>query len=184
MGASDPAVQIIRSARRRRTAAARQVDGVIEVRVPAGLSAAEEARMVETLVQRIARRRAGRHIDLPARADRLARRHALPRPARIEWVDNQAQRWGSCTPATETIRLSRRLAGFPEWVLDYVIVHELAHLLVGGHSPAFWELVNRYPLTERARGFLIAKGLDDDAGAAESDPHEPPNHGEITAPER
>ena len=156
---------------------------MIEVRVPAGLAASAEARMVETLVQRIVRRRAGRDIDLPARADRLARRHALPRPERIEWVDNQAQRWGSCTPATGTIRLSRRLAGVPGWVLDYVIVHELAHLLVGGHGPGFWELVNRYPLTERARGFLIAKGLGDDAGS-EHDAHGPPGHGEVTAPER
>ena len=162
MAASDPTVQIIRSARRLRTAAARQVDGVIEVRVPAGLSAAEEARMVETLVERIARRRAGGNIDLPARADLLARRYGLPRPARIAWVDNQAQRWGSCTPATGTIRLSLRLAPFPSWVLDYVIVHELAHLCVAGHGAAFWKLVSRYPLTERARGFLIAKGLGDE----------------------
>ena len=162
MVASDPAVRIIRSARRRRTAAARHVDGVIEVRVPAGLAATDEARMVEALVQRIARRRAGGNIDLPTRADRLARRYGLPRPERIGWVDNQAQRWGSCTPATGTIRLSLRLAGCPIWVLDYVIVHELAHLRVAGHGPAFWELVGRYPLAERARGFLIAKGLDDE----------------------
>ena len=152
------------------------MDGVIEVRVPAGLAAAEEARLVENLVRRITRRRAGTHIDLPARAALLARRHGLPRPERIEWVDNQSQRWGSCTPATGTIRLSRRLAGFPRWVLDYVIVHELAHLRVGGHGPAFWDLVNRYPRTERARGFLIAKGLDDDADDS-------PGNGEITAAE-
>jgi predicted metal-dependent hydrolase len=58
------------------------------------------------------------------------------------------------------VRISERVAGFPRWVLDYVIVHELAHLSVPGHTPEFWEMVGRYPLTERARGFLIAKGLD------------------------
>jgi predicted metal-dependent hydrolase len=52
------------------------------------------------------------------------------------------------------------LAKEPSWVLDYVIVHELAHLHVRGHDKAFWELVNRYPLAERARGFLIARGLE------------------------
>jgi len=161
----EPDVRVIRSARRRRTAAAREVAGVLEVRLPAGLAAAEEARLVETLVRRFVRRRAGREIDLAARAATLAERHGLRRPDRIEWVDNQTQRWGSCTPANHHIRLSRRLAAAPSWVLDYVIVHELAHLDVAGHGPGFWELVNRYPLTERARGYLIAKGAepDDDA---------------------
>jgi predicted metal-dependent hydrolase len=158
----DPTVRIIRSARRRRTAAARAVDGAIEVRVPAGLPAAEETRLVDHLVRRITRRRAGADVDLAARAGRLARRYELPQPARIDWADNQSARWGSCTPSRGTIRISRRLAAFPGWVVDYVIVHELAHLEVHGHGPAFWELVNRYPRTERARGFLIAKGLEED----------------------
>ena len=61
-----------------------------------------------------------------------------------------------------TIRLSDRLAPWPPWVRDYVLVHELAHLAVPDHSPAFWRLVDRYPLSERARGFLIAKGMEED----------------------
>jgi predicted metal-dependent hydrolase len=71
-----------------------------------------------------------------------------------------ASRWGSCTPATGDIRLSDRLARFPTWVLDYVIVHELAHLVVPDHSADFWKLVARYPKAERARGYLIAKSGD------------------------
>ncbi len=156
-----PPVRVIRSARRRKTAAARLVDGVIEVRVPAGISAAEETRLVERLTARVAGRRARSDADLVARAATLARRHDLPRPTGIRWVENQTTRWGSCTPATGEIRLSHRLAGFPDWVVDYVIVHELAHLVEAGHGPAFWEIVGRYPLTERARGFLIAKGMDE-----------------------
>ena len=64
--------------------------------------------------------------------------------------------------AEGTIRISSRVAGFPAWVLDYLLVHELAHLVVGDHSPAFWEVVNRYPKAERARGYLIAKSGDDE----------------------
>jgi predicted metal-dependent hydrolase len=74
-------------------------------------------------------------------------------------------RWGSCTPATRSIRISNRLAPFPSWVLDYVIVHELAHLSVPDHSRAFWTLVERFPKAERARGFLVAKSGDDEGDA-------------------
>ena len=70
------------------------------------------------------------------------------------WVTNQNTRWGSCTPADKAIRLSRRLEGMPPWVIDYVLVHELAHLIEIGHTPRFWELVDRYPRAERAKGFL------------------------------
>jgi hypothetical protein len=155
-------VEVVRSARRTRTASARLIDGVAEVRVPAGMAAAEERRCVDDLVARLLRRQRSDHLDLAARTEVLARRLGLPRPREVRWVDNQSQRWGSCTPATGEVRLSRRLADFPGWVVDYVIAHELAHLVEANHSPAFWALVERYPKAERARGFLIAKGLERD----------------------
>jgi predicted metal-dependent hydrolase len=71
-------------------------------------------------------------------------------------------RWGSCTPSTGTIRISTRIAAFPDWVIDYVIVHELAHLHVPGHGADFWSLVQRYPRSERAIGYLMAKSGDVD----------------------
>ena len=71
-------------------------------------------------------------------------------------------RWGSCTPSLGTIRISTRLRAFPDWVVDYVIVHELAHLEVLGHNDEFWRLVYRYPKAERAIGYLIAKSVDGD----------------------
>jgi predicted metal-dependent hydrolase len=159
-------VEVVRSRRRRKTVQAREVDGVIRVYVPADLSRAEEDRWVAEMVRRIERRSAGREVDLEQRANALASRYRLPRPASISWSERQAWRWGSCTPSTGTIRISSRLSHEPAWVLDYVIVHELAHLEAGPHDARFWSLVSRYPLTERARGFLIARGTPAGEGEA------------------
>lgn len=93
----------------------------------------------------------------PPYARRLARRYDLPAPQTIEWSDPQLARWGSCTSLKGSIRISNRLATMPEWVLDWVIVHELAHLEVADHGERFQELVGRYELSERAQGYLIAK---------------------------
>jgi predicted metal-dependent hydrolase len=155
-------VEVVRSARRRKTIQAQLVGDTVRVFVPARLSAAEERQWVERMLGRFERARDASTIDLPARAATLAGRLGLPRPRSIRWVGNQRDRWGSCSTGEGDIRLSDRLAAFPRWVVDYVIVHELAHLAVADHSPAFWSLVDRYPKAERARGFLIAKGLDAD----------------------
>jgi predicted metal-dependent hydrolase len=157
-------VEVVRSAKRRRTIQARQLGDVLRVSVPASLSRAEEEHWVGVMVRRFEKRAAVSDDDLTARAGSLAERYGLPKPASIRWVGNQQQRWGSCTPADGTIRISDRLAPFPSWVLDYVVVHELAHLVVHGHGPAFKALVDRYPRAERARGFLIAKDLEPPEG--------------------
>lgn len=161
-------VEVVRSRRRRKTVQAQRVGDVLRVSVPAHLSAAEEERWVNEMLRRAERRQRPASQDLEARAKRLAIKFGLARPAEIRWVDNQQSRWGSCTPDQGVIRISSKLAGEPGWVLDYVIVHELAHLHVGGHGKAFWRLVNRYPLAERARGFLIARGLGPHEGDAEA----------------
>jgi predicted metal-dependent hydrolase len=153
-------VEVVRSARRRKTVQAREVGGVLRVSIPAGMTAADEERWVAEMVRRMERRAATDGVDLTARAAALADRYGLPRPRAIRWVDNQEWRWGSCTPSDRTIRISSRLVGEPGWVLDYVIVHELAHLSVPRHDNRFWALVRRYPRAERAHGFLMARGLD------------------------
>ncbi|MGF1599463.1 MAG: M48 family metallopeptidase [Acidimicrobiales bacterium] len=155
-------VSVIRSVRRRKTAQARLVGTTVEVRIPARCSSAEERELVAHFRAKFERARRADAIDLRCRARDLAIAHGLPEPTSIRWVTNQQHRWGSCTPTDRTIRLSNRLVGFPPWVVDYVIVHELAHLVVPRHDAEFWAVVGRYPLTERARGFLMAKGWDPD----------------------
>jgi predicted metal-dependent hydrolase len=156
-------VEVVRSRRRRRTVQAEQVGDVVRVSIPAVMTKAEEAHWVEVMVKRFERRRAAAEHDLAGRADALAARYDLPRPASIEWVSNQNRRWGSCTPVDRSVRISDRLARFPMWVLDYVVVHELAHLAEPGHGKAFHALVDRYPKAERARGFLMGVDLSREA---------------------
>jgi predicted metal-dependent hydrolase len=153
-------VSVTRSKRRKKTAEARLRGNVIDIRIPAAASAADEQRFVDHFVSKFEKRRRSALVDLEARARRLAADYGLPVPESIRWVSNQSQRWGSCTPTDGSIRLSDRLAAFPGWVIDYVIVHELAHLVEINHNPAFWALVEPYPLAERARGYLIAKSED------------------------
>ena len=149
--------QVVRSGRRKKTIEAKVVDGVLRVYVPASLSLEEEALWVENMQARIARKIRSEGIDLPQRAAWLADTLGLPQPEQIVFSDRQNKRWGSCTPSAGRIRISSKLATYPSWVVDYVIVHELAHLVHGNHSPAFWDLVARYSLAERARGYLLAK---------------------------
>ena len=159
-------VEVIRSTRRRKTIHAVERNGVVRLSIPHTFSKAEEEHWADVMVQRLQRRRDASRIDVGRRARQLADRFNLPRPASIRWATNKNSLWGSCTPADGTIRISARLAAYPRWVLDYVIVHELAHLRYHGHGPRFRALVDRYPLAERARGFLIAKGLEPEDGTA------------------
>ncbi|MCU1344860.1 MAG: hypothetical protein JWL70_1126 [Acidimicrobiia bacterium] len=161
--AAGPPVKVIRSKKRRRTVSARMANGVLEVLMPAWMTKADEAIYVADMVRRFERKQRAGAIDLVDRAAVLARKYQLPLPDSIRWVDNMAHRWGSCTAADRTIRISQTISAFPAWVVDAVIVHELAHLAVPDHSPAFWELANRYPKMERALGYLIARsGTDED----------------------
>lgn len=148
--------EIVRSSRRTKTVQAVLVDGCVKVMVPARMPEEEARRLGRELSTRIARKRFSELVDLPPRARTLAKRHGLPQPTAIAWSSRQNGRWGSCTPSTKSIRISDRVAAMPPWVLDYVIVHELAHLVVDGHGSRFDALVDRYPLAERARGYLMA----------------------------
>ncbi len=162
----DPSIRIIRSDKRTKTISARLVDGVIEVRAPATISEETLQPHIDKLRTRLLRRQAGKALDdagLETRAQQLNRQYFDGRLQwqSVRWVTNQNTRYGSCTPTRGTLRISHRIAKMPTFVLDYVLVHELAHLLEPNHGKEFWTLVNRYPKTERARGYLMAVGLEE-----------------------
>ena len=153
---SDLSVEVVRSKRRKKTAQAYMLDGRLRVLVPAGLEPEFEAGLIEDLVTKTRRRISSGDVDLGVRARRLAKRYGLPVPMSIEWSNRQLRRWGSCTVSEGRIRISDRLATMPDWVLDWVILHELAHLAVPDHGARFQALVSQYELGERAEGYLIA----------------------------
>jgi predicted metal-dependent hydrolase len=149
--------------------AAYREDDRIVVLMPAHMTRAEERHWVAAMVERLERqdrRRRPSQTSLERRARELSRRYldGAAQPVSVRWVDNQRARWGSCTPTDGTIRLSSRLRGMPGWVIDYVLLHELAHLVEPGHGRRFWALLESYPRTERARGYLegvaAASGLE------------------------
>lgn len=154
-----PQVEVRRSMRRRRTVSAYRDGDTVVVLLPGRMTRADERRWVTTMLERLEaqdQRRRPSDPELLRRAEELSRQYldGRARPSSVRWVANQKERWGSCTPEDGSIRISSRLRGLPEWVLDYVLLHELAHLVVPGHGVRFWALLEGYPRTERARGYL------------------------------
>ena len=176
-----PGVEVRRSRRRLRTVTAYRDGDRTVVMIPARFTRAQEREWVDRMVARLSaqdRRRRPGDAELITRANDLSSRYlgGLARPSSVTWAANQNARWGSCTPADGTIRLSTRIQGMPAWVIDYVLLHELAHLVEQGHGTRFWTLLEAYPRTERARGYLegFAAARDlrigDDAPSGEGPP--------------
>lgn len=154
-------VEIVRSKKRKKTVSARVVNGAIVVRVPASLTSDQEQDAVTKLVRKIEKSRVRTDLnsdgELKERAKLLTRRYFGDNlnPKSIKYVTNQNTRHGSCTTSRGSIRISHNISKIPSWVRDYVIIHELAHLVHPDHSEAFWSLVYKYEYAERARGYLL-----------------------------
>lgn len=155
----DQPVIVVRSARRRRTVSADLTGGVLRLRVPLRLSHSDVARHARAFRTRLAKRSTtakGSDEQLFQRALELAQKYfdGEVSPTSVTWSAQQSMRWGSTTSTEGTIRISQRMQNMPSWVVDAVIVHELAHLVESSHGPAFQRLVARYPRTAEADAFL------------------------------
>lgn len=162
-------------------------NGTAVVAIPARFTAVQEAEWVHRMLEKLDRqgeRRSHKGKKRPATDVALAGHAAVLSglylggravPTSVRWVSNQNSRWGSATPSEGSIRLSDKLRPMPQWVIDYVLLHELAHLLVAGHNAAFWKLLDAYPETQRAKAFLegvsfaTARGLEPDQATQPGD---------------
>jgi predicted metal-dependent hydrolase len=172
-------VEVRRSVRRRRTVSAQLHNGTAVVSIPAHFTAVQEREWVERMLAKLRVKYGARYrpgitgpgageegaagsgagagsIELQDRARTLSEQYLDGRgqPQSIRWVTNQNTRWGSATPARRSIRLSHKLRGMPAWVVDYVLLHEMAHLIEPSHNSRFWKLLQTYPRTETAKAFL------------------------------
>lgn len=161
-------IEVIRSKRRKKTISARMDEDTMYVSVPANMSEKELNKIIKNFQKRFERQKLKKQINKEKAIEddfnRLNKKYfnGKLKIKSIEYVTNQQRKFGCCNYKTRIIRISHRLADMPSWVKDYVIVHEMAHLLVPNHSKAFWDIVYLYKLTERARGYLIAKGMESD----------------------
>ncbi|QMS57544.1 hypothetical protein CIB50_0002291 [Kocuria varians] len=173
-----PEIIVQRSARRTKTVSAHFSGEAIVLAVPQRATRAQIAHWSSTLVPKVvAKRRTAeaaarqRSTDtaLEEMAQRLSRTYldGAARPTSVRWSARQHTRWGSATPSTGTIRIARRLADAPPWVLETVVLHELVHLLEAHHNERFWELARRHPRANDAAQFLDGVAWAERHGAGE-----------------
>ena len=158
-GISEGEIIVIRSTRRKKNISAYRQGGRIVVSIPARMSKADERAMIPEMVAKIRAQEAAATMSeegLATRVDQLLAELApeiVLRPSAITWRAMR-ERWGSCTSTDRTIRISDRLKGAPEYVLDYVLFHEAIHLQFFDHGPEFKGLLARFPLEAQAEAYL------------------------------
>ena len=165
--ASVPNIEVRRSSRRKRTVSAHREGETIVITAPERMSQRLVSEYANELVERLRKREGAALSDdeLLARALWLRMEFIpeAPEPSTVNWSNRQQRQWGSCTPLDRSIRISSRLSRAPQYVIDYVLVHELAHLLHANHGAEFSALERRYPDIGRAEAFLA--GADFAAGS-------------------
>ncbi len=156
----------MRSSRRFRTISGRVVKDILVVHAPATLSQERLEKIIDKFKLKFERKKLKEELDkkqdLARSAARINEKYFSNklRINSIEYVTDQNSKFGCCNYQTANIRISHKVGPMPEWVRDYVVMHEMAHLIEPNHSKLFWSIVSRYKLAERARGYLMAAGVD------------------------
>ncbi len=161
-------IKINRSVKRRKTIGARLLNNIMYVYAPYNIPDEKLNRIIASFRQKfisgLFKKKLNSEKPLKEIAGILNKKYFKNKldisSISMEYVTEQTHKFGCCNYQSKSIRISHRIAQMPDWVRDYVIVHELAHLVVPNHSKSFWDIVSEYKLSERAKGYLIAKGME------------------------
>ena len=160
-------VKVNFSQKRSKTISAKMVGDTMHINAPAGIAQERLQRVIDKFKKRFEKHKIKRELNktpeiLQEIAQRLNRQYFSGKLEinSIEYSANQDRIFGLCNHRTKNIKISYRLKEMPDWVRNYVIMHELAHIIEPNHGENFWNIVNKYSLSERARGYLLAKGLE------------------------
>ena len=154
-----PEYRVVRKERRKRSISAFRQGGVIEIHIPARLSKRQELELIPEMIEMVLKReaKARKGDDQLLKIALAILEEYLPdffeRPTSITWR-GMNERWGSCTTVDGTIRISDRLINAPDYVLNYIIFHELIHLRIHAHDENFYEYLDRYTDQVKAEAFL------------------------------
>lgn len=150
-------IEVRRSTRRKKTIEAYRNGEKVIVSIPARMSQREAAEVVDEMVRKILHEEGAlTNEQLFERASLLNKEYLDGKavPVSVEWSSRMSRIWGACTIEDRTIRISDRLRDAPEYALDYLLLHELIHILIPGHGGDFRALLERYPDLARAEGYF------------------------------
>lgn len=161
-------IKITRSVKRRKTIGAQLINNIMYVYAPYNIPDEKLNKIIasfkEKFIRGMLKKKLNNEKPLKEIAEMLNKKYLKNRldisSISIEYVTGQNHKFGCCNYQNKSIRISHRIAQMPGWVRDYVIIHELAHLVVPNHSKSFWDILSEYKLSERAKGYLIAKGME------------------------
>jgi len=158
-------VKIIRSQRRKRSVGARLVNDLLLISAPLSLSQDKLDEIIGDFKLKFSRQKLKNELGKEKNLLNLAKilnKQYFNNQLKIKGIEysiNQNSRFGCCNYHTAKILISHKIGLMPKWVRKYVLVHEMAHLIEPNHGRVFWEIVGRYKLAERARGYLMAFGF-------------------------
>jgi predicted metal-dependent hydrolase len=165
-----PNMEVRRTGRRKKTVAAVREGQLTVLYAPLRMPNYEIEEMAQELQQRLDQidpRAYYSDQELLDRAEYLSANYlfSAAQPKSVAWSEKLTSAWGICNPLHQTINLATRLKGLPQYVIDYVLLHELVHLVCTNHGKEFDSFMKLFEKKERAEGYLDAL---DELGSSDS----------------